>query len=250
MSARAGRVVEVHEDAAELARAAARRFIETARESIDARGVFTVALAGGSTPKALYALLAAEAAAIDWKRVEVYFGDERCVGPGHADSNYRAAHESLLSRVPVDPSRVHRMPGELGGARGAEAYEQVLRRRFGDAGPALDLILLGMGSDGHTLSLFPGHDFDADAARWCVPGRAPPTASTVDRITLTLSAAARARAAWFLVAGSDKAEVLSRVLASGPDGTRELPASLVRCRSPVEWMVDGAAARLITPPAA
>lgn len=233
----------VHADAGELAQAAARLFIAAAAEAIRERGGFTVALAGGSTPKAMYAALAARPGEVDWGRTEVFFGDERCVPPEHADSNFRTAHEALLSRVALPAGHIHRMRGELGPRPGADQYEEMLRHRFaaGPEAPGLDLVLLGMGADGHTLSLFPGRDFAADDGRWCATAAAPPASPVRDRITLTLAAVARARRAVFLVAGADKAKTLAAVRASMPDGRADLPASLIRCRGMVQWLTDRAA---------
>ncbi len=233
----------VHPDAAALARAAADLFIHAADSAIRDHGSFTVALAGGSTPKAMYTLLAAGPAPIEWPRIEVFFGDERCIPPDHPDSNYRAAHETLLSRVPLAPDHIHRIRGELGPHAAADHYESLLRRRFA-AGPAIstfDLVLLGLGADGHTLSLFPGHDFAADGDRWCIPAIAPPTSPVRDRVSLTLEAVARARSAAFLIAGPDKAPALARLRAALPAGRAEIPASLIRCRSEVIWLTDRAA---------
>jgi 6-phosphogluconolactonase len=146
----------VHETPQELAQAAARDFATKAEAAIGERGRFAVALAGGSTPEATYEVLANDyAGALDWSKVHVFFGDERTVPPNHEDSNYRMAHETLLSRVPV--GSVHRMRGELPPAEAAAAYEEELRGFFGtsDEPPSLDLILLGIGEDGHTASLFP-----------------------------------------------------------------------------------------------
>lgn len=231
----------VYPDADGLARAAADLFIEVAARAIRERGVFTVALAGGSTPKRMHQLLAGQARDVNWPAVEVFFGDERCVPPDHPDSNYRAARESLLAHVPVPSSRVHRMPGELEPGEGSLRYESVIQERLGPA-VSLDLIWLGMGADGHTLSLFPGHDFDEDRDRWCVPSVAPSGSPVRDRITLTLSAVARARRAVFVVSGADKAAALARVRAAPPGGDPQVPASLVRCAGEVTWLTDRAAA--------
>lgn len=232
----------VYPDAPALARGAAELFLRTGRAALDDRGAFTVALAGGSTPRAMYEILAADPRGIDWPGVEIFFGDERCIPPEHPDSNSGAARRALLSRVPLDPAHIHPMRGALGPRAAADDYEQLLRRRFAGPDPTtFDLVLLGMGVDGHTLSLFPGHNFAADQRRWCVPAVAPPASPVRDRVTLTLDAVARARAACFLIAGPDKAAALRRVRAAPPAGDPRTPASLVRCRSPVTWLTDRAA---------
>lgn len=230
---------DVYPDAASLARAAADLFVEFARAAIAQRGVFTVALAGGSTPKAMYTLLAADPARVDWSRVEIYFGDERCVPPNDPDSNFRTANQALLSRIQIPERGIHRMRGELGPRAAADDYEALLRRRF--TADTFDLVLLGLGGDAHTLSLFPGHNFAADADRWCTTAVAPAASPVRDRVSLTLDAVARARNAMFLIAGPDKATALARVRAAAPAGQPDVPASLIRCRSEVRWLTDKAA---------
>ncbi|HEX9919035.1 MAG TPA: 6-phosphogluconolactonase, partial [Pyrinomonadaceae bacterium] len=152
--------IQIFADADAVARAAAQRFVELARASINSNGRFSVALAGGSTPKRIYELLAGGefAAQLYWPGVHVFFGDERCVPPDDADSNYRMANEALLSRVGLPDENVHRMRGEGDAVANARLYEDELRDFFGEgaAWPEFDLILLGMGDDGHTASLFPG----------------------------------------------------------------------------------------------
>jgi 6-phosphogluconolactonase len=230
--------------AAEVARSAAEEVVLAASRAAAARGRFTVALAGGATPRRLYALLADESAPfrgrIPWDHTHVFFGDERPVPPEHPDSNYRMAREALLDRVPA--ASVHRVPGEDPGA--AERYEDELRRFFevpsGGPPPRLDLLLLGLGPDGHTASLFPGSAALDERARWVV-------SPYVDRLgtrrtTLTLPILNRARAALFLVSGAEKAGALAQVLAPAP-GAALLPAARVRPDGggPV-WIFDEAAA--------
>ncbi|MCA1555486.1 MAG: 6-phosphogluconolactonase, partial [Acidobacteria bacterium] len=151
--------LQIFADAGKVARAAAERFIELARESVAAHGRFSVALAGGSTPKRIYELLASDElnAQLDWSAVHIFFGDERCVPPDHADSNYRMANEALLSRVSLPEQNIHRMRGEGDAVANARLYEDELRGFFdGENWPQFDLVMLGMGDDGHTASLFPG----------------------------------------------------------------------------------------------
>src|SRR5262245_56209686 len=145
-------------DAAELAREAARRFAEMAEAFTNDAGRFTVALSGGSTPKAMFQVLADKpfADALPWRSIYFFWGDERCVPPDHADSNYRMANETLLSKVPIPPENIFRIPAEDGDHKRAAAdYSETLRTFFAEARPSLDLIFLGMGPDGHTASLFP-----------------------------------------------------------------------------------------------
>ncbi len=227
-------------DAAAAARLCAERFAAAAREAVEARGRFAVALAGGSTPRRAYALLAAEpfAAAVPWQRVQFWWGDERCVPPGHPRSNFRMAREALLSRVPVAAGGVHRVRGELGAARAADAYARELAEAWGGGPPRLDLVHLGMGADGHTASLFPF----APALLERVRPAAPALHDGEPRVTLTpptLDAASRVE---FLVTGADKAARVRAVLRGALDPLR-IPAQLVRPASgePV-WILDEAAA--------
>jgi 6-phosphogluconolactonase len=235
-------------DPGALARAAAEEFARLAGDAVRERGSFAVALAGGSTPRRLYALLADEGAPfrarVPWGRTHAFFGDERHVPPDHPDSNFRMASEALLSRVAV--AGVHRIPAELpdpGAA--AAAYEADLRDTFGlregDPPPRLDLVLLGLGADGHTASLFPGNPVLAERERWVAAPWVDRLAT--HRITLTLPLLRRARAVVFLVSGAEKAPALARVLAPPPDAPI-LPAARVarEVEGSVLWLVDADAA--------
>jgi 6-phosphogluconolactonase len=230
----------------ELAEASARDFAARTQETIDERGRFAVALAGGSTPKATYEVLARDYAnELDWSRVHVFFGDERTVPPDHEDSNYRMAYETLLSHVPV--GSVHRMRGELPPDEAAAAYEEELRAFFGQVDiPGLDLILCGLGEDGHTLSLFPETAALDVNDRWVVANPVLKLGTT--RLTLTIPVLNVSRAVTFVVAKESKAEALKEVLEGDAD-PRAYPAKLVRPESrDLTWMVDRAAARLLKPP--
>jgi len=227
-----------------VAREAADRWIALARESIAARGRFTVALSGGSTPRALFSLLASEAHRdqVEWGRTVVFWSDERCVPPDHADSNYGMAREALLSKVPIPTGNVHRMRGEVNPERAALEYEQTVRRELPTevGAPVFDLILLGMGPDGHTASLFPGTPAIHEKARLVAANFVPKL--NAHRITFTPPLINAAAHVMFLVAGSDKADVLRAVL-EGEFKPDVLPAQLVK---PVDgqlaWLVDRAAA--------
>jgi 6-phosphogluconolactonase len=230
----------VHETPEELAEAAARAFVARAEGAISGRGRFAVALAGGSTPEATYRVLSRDYAdKLDWGRVHVFFGDERAVPPEHEDSNYRMARETLLSRVPV--GSVHRMRGELSPGEAAAAYEEELREFFGTNGiPAFDLILLGVGGDGHTASLFPETSALDVTDRWAVANPVPKLETT--RLTLTVPVINAARAVTFLVAGEGKAWALKEILGGDAD-PRAFPANFVRPESgDLTWMVERAAA--------
>lgn len=236
----------------ELSRAAAEEFARLAAEAVRIRGRFAVALSGGSTPRVLHHLLSDERAAfrgrIPWSDVHIFWGDERHVPPEHPDSNYGMARETLLTRVPVPPENVHRIPAENpDAAKAADEYAQTLRTFFGLAAgelPRFDLILLGLGPDGHTASLFPG----TDAVRERVKLVAAPWVERLDarRITLTPPVLNNAACVIFLVSGEEKARALRAVL-EGPYQPDRLPAQAVR---PVDgqrlWLVDRAAARLLS----
>ncbi len=235
--------VRVFENPQDLAEAAAEAFAEEAAKSIREKGRFAVALAGGSTPKALYELLAGRYRdALDWSKVHAFFGDERTVPPDHEDSNYRMAYKALLSRVPV--GSVRRMRGELDPPEAAALYEEELAAFFGGR-PRFDLVLLGIGEDGHTASLFPRTPALDVRDRWAVENPVEKLGTT--RITLTLPSINAAGRVIFLVAGEGKAEALKEILEGDADPL-ECPAKLVRPASGPAWIVDRAAAGLLSSP--
>ena len=237
--------VQVFETPERLAEAAAHAFVREAAEAIAERGRFAVALAGGSTPKATYEVLARDhAERVDWPNVHVFFGDERTVPPDNEDSNYRMAREALLDHVPVGP--VHRMRGELPPDEAAASYEDELNEFFGGEPPALDLVMLGIGEDGHTASLFPGTPALEVTDRLVVANPVPKLETT--RLTLTAPALNAARQVVFLVAGEGKSEALAQILEGDAD-PRAYPAKLVRPPGGPTWMVDRAAARSLERPA-
>lgn len=234
--------LHVHDDAPSMIRAAADAFVVLAKAALAAKGSFSVALAGGGTPRPLYERLATAAYRdqLDWSRIHVFFGDERCVPPDSPRSNYRMAHEALLSRVPLPPANVHRMRGEDQPALAALAYAQALRAVFRREWPRLDLVLLGIGDNGHTASLFPGCG--------CLRERNQPVcAQYVEcqhewRLTLTLPVIDAAAAVWLLADGEDKADVLARVL-HGPYQPEVLPMQFVApAADAYAWWLDRAAA--------
>lgn len=223
--------------------AAADRIIAAARNAIRRRGRFRMALSGGSTPLPIYRLLTHEPriSAVDWSRVEWFWGDERCVPPDNSMSNYRAAREILLDRLPGVRSRaIHRLQAEAPDRdRRAVAYQAQIARAFDtepDAArpPAFDLIWLGMGRDGHTASLFPGSTALGERRRWVVATWAPAPAAW--RLTMTLPIINAARSVLFVVIGADKAGPFQAVRSDSGD----LPAARVRARSTL-WLVDAAA---------
>ncbi|MEZ5313542.1 MAG: 6-phosphogluconolactonase [Thermoanaerobaculia bacterium] len=241
--------VEVVADAGALAYAAADRFVAEAREAIGRSGRFVVALSGGSTPARLFSVLAGERReAIDWSRVRFCWGDERAVPPTDEASNYRAAKVRLLDPLAIPTANVHRIRGEDPPEAAATGCERELRFLFGtpvgpprdEDGARFDLVLLGMGADGHTASLFPGRPAVREERAWAVADEVPATPS--GRITLTRAPINSARSVIFLVAGADKAPALARVL-EGPRRPDLRPAQAIVPRSgPALWLVDEAAA--------
>jgi 6-phosphogluconolactonase len=235
-----------------LAVRAAEIVIQAARDAVAQRGRFTFVLSGGSTPEKTYALLAEadRAAAIDWPRVYLFFGDERLVPAEDPRSNFGLIRKNLLSRIPVPPANIFPVPTQgRNAAEASAAYAQMLAEFFSlseNIPPRFDLILLGLGGDGHIASLFPFADalYVTDTwATWTSPGTLPPP---VDRITLTYPVLNAARQIVFLVSGRDKASALRDVL-EGQASYEDRPAAGVRpADGTVIWLVDKEAARLLT----
>lgn len=253
MSVAAGQTeIVVCPDAGALAAEAADRIVLAAREAISQRGRFTLVLSGGSTPERTYTLLAQSPRRnqINWSLTWLFFGDERFVPHDDPRSNYRMAQQSLLIPAAVDPAHVFavstdfKMPVQC-----AVQYESLLREFFNlnadNNLPRFDLVLLGLGDDGHTASLFPGKpplDERHLWITWSVPGTLPPP---VDRITFTFPLINSAREAMFLVSGAPKAAVLQAIL-EGPTDVRRHPASGVRPAGKLTWLVDEPAAKLLS----
>ncbi len=245
--------LEVYASSGDLMRAAAERFVRAAQAAVRAHGSFLTALSGGGTPRALYALLAgpADAVRVEWARTHVFWGDERCVPPDHDGSNYRMTYESLLAHVPVPPSHIHRIRGEDEPSMAAAAYDRELRQAFATpdgpprtaAGARFDLVLLGMGDNGHTASLFAGMPALRETgpqARWAAAQYVAAVATW--RVTLTPVVINAAAEVIFLVSGAEKAAMLRRVL-TGPRQPEALPAQLVAPHAGrLSWLVDAAAA--------
>ena len=229
----------------ELFEAGAELVAHAATEAVDEHGRFTIALSGGSTPRNLYNLLATNArTSLPWDRMFFFFGDERHVPPTDKESNFRMANEAMLSKAPIPETNIFRVPAENPDATAvAEAYEQTLRKFFGlEPGqvPVFDLILLGLGPDGHTASLFPGTDALAEKNRLVVSNWV--AKFNTHRITFTLPVLNAAREVAFLVSGSDKAPALQAVLQSDAAGEK-YPAKLVHpANGRLIWLVDRAAA--------
>ena len=229
----------------DLFAAAAEEVVRTANEAVVERGRFTIALAGGSTPRSLYTLLATGArSSLPWDRMFFFWGDERHVPPTDPESNYRMAEETLLSKVPVGSANVFRIPAENpDAAAAADAYQQTLRKFFNlQSGefPRFDLILLGMGPDGHAASLFPGTAVLQEKSRLVVANWVEKFKTY--RITLTLPVLNAARCVTFLVSGTEKAAALRAVLEVDASG-EQYPSKLVRPGDgKLIWLVDRAAA--------
>jgi 6-phosphogluconolactonase len=239
--------LRVYGDAEQLASAAAELFVEVASESISARGHFRVALSGGSTPRRVYELLATTAfrSRVDWDHVDIFSGDERYVPADDRDSNYQMTYEALLRHVPVPAANIHRVPTEISPPRAAAgAYEEDIRQCFRDSVsvPQFDLVYLGLGTNGHTASLFPHSqalqetsrlvlaDFVAEVNTW--------------RISMSAPLLNHGRTVAFLIVGEEKAEVLREVLL-GPRDPERLPAQLIAPEGTLLWLVDQAAAALV-----
>jgi len=242
--------IKVLPDPAAIAAEAAERIVRAVDEAIALSGRFRIGLSGGSTPKQLFQLLASDAYRdrIDWTHVEVFFVDERCVPPDHADSNFRMVREMLLAKVPIPGDNVYRMRGEVDPPdEAAKEYGRMLKEKFGgptiEEGGGLDVVLLGMGDDGHTASLFPGTAAVNETKHRCVANYAEmSTTGKSWRLTLTAPFINRARDVIVVVAGASKAKTLAEVL-EGPRDPQRFPVQLIQPASGrMTWLVDAAAA--------
>ena len=235
-------MIQIFPNSEALARAAAEHFVARCREAVERRGVFAVALSGGSTPKLLFELLADPNEPfrdqIPWSNIQFFWSDERHVLPDHPDSNYRMANEAMLSRVSVAKSNVHRVPSENPSAdEAASEYEQTLIETTHQSLPQLDLILLGLGPDGHTASIFPGSDVLHETKRLV----AAPWVEKFQtyRITMTLPLLNNGASVVFLVSGAEKAKIVKEVL----EGPENYPAQAVKpAHGELLWMLDKDAA--------
>jgi 6-phosphogluconolactonase len=234
--------VRVYPTIVELSLRAAEAAVETINDAVQRAGRCSLVLSGGSTPRTLFTLLASQFRyRIPWARVHVFWGDERYVPPDDPRSNYGMARETLLDHVPCPAANVHPMPTSFPDpSDAARAYEATLRHEFADEWPRFDLVLLGIGPEGHTASLFPGAPALDERTRWVLPVTVP--AEPALRLTLTLPALSRSANAYFLVAGADKSRALHHVLTGSADPA-SYPAAGVRLESgTLIWWVDRAAA--------
>lgn len=243
--------IEILKDSDAVALRAADLLALAAQEASAARGRFAIALSGGETPRAMYRLLARQqfSQKIPWRRVQVYWGDERCVPPDDAESNYAKARDAFIKHVPIAETNVHRMRGEDAPEDAAKAYDAVLRtlaaqERPRSEVPVLDLVLLGLGTDGHTASLFPHSDALGEEERFCVATQKPDGTS---RLTITAPVINAARRVWFVVTGAKKAGMVAEVI----EGLRVPMAVPAQGVAPVHgtltWLLDEAAAAELSP---
>jgi 6-phosphogluconolactonase len=226
-----------------LSHEAARFVLLSAREAVICTGRCTIVLAGGATPARLYELLASDEyrGAMPWDEIEWFWGDERCVRPDDPRSNYRLAHDAMLSRVGVPPAQLHRMAGEVRPpSRAALSYEATIRDRVPDQ--IFDLVLLGVGADGHTASLFPGHPALEERERLVVPVDTGPGREVRKRLSMTLPLFNRARSVLVLAAGEAKRDVVRAVRADAAAAAGRYPAARLRPAGHLTWIVDEAAA--------
>jgi 6-phosphogluconolactonase len=227
-------------DAEELARKAAEQFVALAGAAIVRSGRFTVALSGGSTPRALYSLLGSAdyRERVDWRCVHLFWGDERCVPPDHAESNYRMVHEALLSRISIPAANIHRLAGEKEPRVAANEYEEELRRFFALAPgqiPRFDLILLGLGEDGHTASLFPGGEALKENER--LVATAYVERLKAHRLTLTLPVINAAAQVSFLISGQSKRPIVDAILRSAADSFSYPAARVSPSDGQLTWLI-------------
>jgi len=237
--------VRIFKDADELSRAAAELFVTLAVQAIRERGRFLVALSGGSTPMALYRLLAREP--IDWTRIHVFWGDERLVLPEDAENSYGQAREALLKHIPIPTENIHRVASELDPVAAARDYASILREFAAPPldWPRFDLVLLGLGEDGHTASLFPGSPVDATEPVIAVTAQYQ--GRPARRVTLTPPVFNAARQVIFLVTGANKAVTLKGVF-SDYNSSEQIPAKRIQpADGQVTWLVDKAAGKEIKP---
>jgi 6-phosphogluconolactonase len=236
-------------DAQELYVRAAEEIAHISGEAICTHGEFTLCLSGGSTPAATYDLLATRFhLSVDWKEVQFFWGDERCVPPDHPESNFAMANRTMLSKLGLRPDQIHRMRGEDAPASAAAAYEDELRKRFGIGEgefPRFDLILLGLGDNRHTASLFPGDPAIHETQRTVVPVNVD--AEPRNRLTITPPVINNAQRVMFLVAGQGKAAAVKDVL-QGPRDPDKFPAQIVTPDDgELIWLLDKPAASLLSP---
>lgn len=227
---------------------AARDLVHLIRQGVDARDEFHLFLAGGSTPKSLYKLLATEpySSSIPWGKVHLYFGDERNVAPDHPDSNFNMVNTALLGKVNIDPTHIHRIRGELDATEAASTYDTLLKNilpKDSDERLQPDLVLLGLGGDGHVASLFPGSAILDEADASCAA--TPVEKLKTWRISITYPLINNARDVWLFVAGDSKRAIVDRIF-NHPSSSEPLPVERINARGRLTWYLDQAAASQLT----
>jgi 6-phosphogluconolactonase len=238
-------IIKTYPDSKTLAIEAASHVVECARDAISNHGFFSLVLAGGFTPRATYEVLATVefVQRIEWEKVHIFWGDERCVSPNHEDSNYRMAFEILLKHLPIPVKQIYRMKGEIEPKEAAKEYENWLQSFFGGRAPRFDLILLGLGDDGHTASLFPDTRAVSETKRLVLDNYVKKLSTW--RLTMTPQLINQAINVAFLVSGEGKAAILRRVLA-GRYTPEEIPAQIIRPEhGNMRWLLDAEAAALL-----
>jgi 6-phosphogluconolactonase len=241
MTVRATRDVRVYPDLDALSEGVAEEILSLAQDAVREKGRFDWVLSGGHTPARLYELLARDyRESLPWPEIHLFWGDERYVPPDDPRSNYRMVREALLDRIALPAGNVHAMPtGFAGPDEAARAYEDQLRAHFAGSEPAFDLVLLGVGPEGHTASLFPGSKALAERDRWVVAVRVQ--ATPPERLTLTLPALNRARNVFFLVAGEDKQPIVRALFSPRRRARSPYPAALIEPAGRAVWFLDQAA---------
>lgn len=237
---------EVHasDNLRDASRALAERIAETAGVAVKERGRFTMALSGGRTPELLYSLLANEYAdRMEWNAIHLFWGDERYVPTVHPDSNFRMSHQAWISKVPIPPENVHRIQTEKETPeKAAESYERTLVEFFRASkkvpDTTFDMMLLGIGTDGHTASLFPGSPALLEKSQWVVSVDAPPSVFPKKRITLTLPLINSSREVIFLALGEEKRNIIRTILEEPEKAVKTYPAAMVKARERLQWYVD------------
>jgi len=241
--------IRIYQNRKRLSVAALSHFVESANQSINKKGRFTVSLAGGSTPNLLYSLLGDEATSrLDWRKIHFFWGDERCVPPNHKDSNYLIAFRLFLSKLPIPSKNIHRIRGELPCKQAAQMYDDLIRSFFHIPKEiqnphnltTFDLVILGLGTDGHTASLFPNKNYSNDHQRLavCVEHKEPPE-PLVNRVSLTFTSFNAASQVVFLVSGKDKASIIHQIMATRLSQTHTLPATYINPRTGnLLWFID------------
>lgn len=235
--------VNIYKDADELSSAAAEWIADQIEKKLSKKEIFTLALSGGETPKKLFQKLAAEPykEKIDWNKIHIFWGDERVVPPDDERNNAKMAFDYLLNKVAIPPGQIHRINTELEPAESVKQYEKILHKYFGEDETTFDLVLLGMGDDGHTLSIFPGHNIK-DQEAWVKADYVGQKG--VKRITLLPSVVNKSAAVAFLITGENKAKILQQVIEDTPQ--QKYPAQLIQpANGELYWFLDEAAARYL-----